>query len=173
MSINEHASGNTDGTTQHHRGSPMPKASTKTDGGVKREGTYAPDQSKMTDNEEIAAQKCDDTTTMKEMMTGKDQTRKSKEIPITPAQVRKETIAAVTPANQKTSEREQKSSKKKQAEQKRTMDQYFGPGERVPPPSKGGTPVQLILMRRLTKAATGVDGGMQTPKQKDKEGKRN
>jgi hypothetical protein len=75
---------------------------------------------------------------MKEMTTGKDQACKSKEIAITPARVRKETIAAVTPANQKTSKREQKSSKKKQAEQKLTMDQYFGPGERVPPPSKGG-----------------------------------
>jgi hypothetical protein len=87
--------------------------------------------------------------------------------------MRKETIAAVTPTDQKTSEREQKSSKKKQAEQKRTMDQYFGPRERVPPPSKGGTPVQSILMRCPTKAATGVDGRMQTPKQKDKKGKRN
>jgi hypothetical protein len=85
-------------------------------------------------------------TTTKEITTGKDQAFKSKEIAITPAQVQKETIAAVTPANQKTSEREQKSSKKKGAEQKRTMDQYFGPGERVPPPSKGGTPVQSILM---------------------------
>ncbi len=87
--------------------------------------------------------------------------------------MQKETIAAVTPANQKTSEREQKSSKKKQAEQKCTLDQYFGPGERVPPPSKRRTPVQSILMRHPTKAATGVDGGMQTPKQKDNEGKRN
>jgi hypothetical protein len=85
--------------------------------------------------------------------------------------VRKETIAAVTPANQKTGEREQKLSKKKRAEQKCTMDQYFGSGERVPPPSKGGTPVQSILMQHPTKATTGVDGGMQTPKQKDKEGK--
>ncbi len=55
MSINKHASGNTDGTTQHHRGLPMPKASTKTDGVFEREGKYAPDQSKMTDNKEIAA----------------------------------------------------------------------------------------------------------------------
>ena len=30
------------------------------------------------------------------------------------------------------------------------MDQYFGGGERVQPPSKGGTPVQSILLRRLT-----------------------
>jgi hypothetical protein len=100
----------------------------------------------MSDSKETAARTSNTTTTTKEMTTGKDQARKSKEIAITPARVRKETIAAVTPANQKTSKREQKSSKKKQAEQKRTMDQYFGPGERVPPPSKGGTPVQSILM---------------------------
>jgi hypothetical protein len=31
------------------------------------------------------------------------------------------------------------------------MDQYFGGGERVQPPYKGGTPVQLILLRRPTK----------------------
>ena len=107
------------------------------------------------------------------MTTGKDQAHKSEEIAITPAWVRKETIAAVTPANQKTSKREQKSSKKKRAEQKRTMDQYFGPGKRVPPPSKGGTPVQSILMRRLAKAATGADSGKQIQKQKDKEDKGN
>jgi hypothetical protein len=87
--------------------------------------------------------------------------------------VRKETIAAVTPADQKTSEGEQKLSKKKRAEQKCTMDQYFGPGKRVPPPSKGGTPVQSILMQRLAKAATGADSGKQIQKQKDKEDKGN
>ena len=87
--------------------------------------------------------------------------------------MRKETIAAVTPAYQKLSKREQKSSKKKQAEQKCTMDQYFGPGKRVPPPSKEGTPVQSILMRRLAKAATGADSGKQIQKQKDKEDKGN
>jgi hypothetical protein len=48
---------------------------------------------------------------------GKDQARKSKEIAITPARVQKETLT-VTPANQKINKREQKSSKKKQAEQK-------------------------------------------------------
>ena len=53
------------------------------------------------------------------------------------------------------------------------MDQYFGPGERVPPPSKGGTPVQSILMRRLAKAATGADSAKQIQKQKDKEDKGN
>jgi hypothetical protein len=116
MSVKEHASGNTDGITQHHRSLPTPKASTKTDGGFKREGTYTPDQSKMTDNKEIAVRKSDDMTTTKEITTGKDLACKSKEIAITPAQVRKETIAAVTPANQKTSEREQISSKKKRAE---------------------------------------------------------
>ena len=83
--------------------------------------------------------------------------------------MRKETIAAVTPANQKSSKREQKLSKKKRAEQKRTMDQYFGPGKRVPPPSKGGTPVQSILMQRLAKVATGAVSGKQIQKQKDKE----
>jgi hypothetical protein len=31
------------------------------------------------------------------------------------------------------------------------MDHYFGGGERVQPPSKGGTPVQLILLRRIAK----------------------
>ena len=31
------------------------------------------------------------------------------------------------------------------------MDQYFGGGERVQPPSKGGTPVHSILLRRPTK----------------------
>jgi hypothetical protein len=116
----------------------------------------------MSNNKDTAAQKSNDTTTTKEMTISKDQAHKSKEIAITPAQVRKETIVAVTPANQKTSKREQKLSKKKQAEQKRTMDQYFRPGERVLSPSKGGTPVQSILMRRLTKVATGVDGVTQT-----------
>ena len=87
-------------------------------------------------------------------MTEKDQACKSKEIAITPARVWKETLT-VTPADQKINKREQKSSKKKQAEQKRTMELYLGGGARVQPPSKGGTPVQLILMQCLTKAATG------------------
>ena len=30
------------------------------------------------------------------------------------------------------------------------MEQYFGKGERVQPPSKGGTPIQSILLKRLT-----------------------
>jgi hypothetical protein len=127
----------------------------------------------MSNNKDTAARKSNDTTTTKEMMISKDQAHKSKEIAITPARVQRETIAAVMPANQKTSKREQKLSKKKQAEQKRTMDQYFGPGERVPPPSKGGTPVQSILMQCLTRAATGVDGVRQTPKQNNKEEKGN
>jgi hypothetical protein len=71
----------------------------------------------MSDSKETAARTSNTTTTMKEMTTGKDRACKSEEIAITPARVRKETIAAVTPANQKTSEREQKSSKKKRAEQ--------------------------------------------------------
>jgi hypothetical protein len=45
-------------------------------------------------------------------MTGKDRACKSKEIAITPARVRKETLT-LTPADQKINEREQKSSKKK------------------------------------------------------------
>jgi hypothetical protein len=72
--------------------------------------------------------------------------------------VRKETLT-VTPADQKINEREQKLSKKKQAGQKQMMELYLGGGARVQPPSKGGTPVQSILIRRLTKAATGeLDG---------------
>ncbi len=67
----------------------------------------------MSNNKDTAARKSNDTTTTKEMTISKDQARKSKEIAITPARVRKETIAAVTPADQKASEREQKSSKKK------------------------------------------------------------
>ena len=34
----------------------------------------------------------------------------------------------------------------KRGTQKKTMNQYFGGGERVPPPSKGGTPVQSIFL---------------------------
>jgi hypothetical protein len=86
--------------------------------------------------------------------TGKDQACKSKEIAITLAQVWKETLT-VTPADQKINKREKKSSKKKQAEQTRTMELYLGGGARVQPPSKGVTPVQSILMQCLTKAATG------------------
>ncbi len=86
-------------------------------------------------------------------MTGKDRACKSKEIAITPAWVRKETLT-LTPADQKINEREQKLSKKKQVEQKRTMELYLGGRARVQPPSKGGTPVQSILMQRLTNAAT-------------------
>jgi hypothetical protein len=86
--------------------------------------------------------------------------------------VQKEALATITPADQKISEREQKSSKKKQAEQKRTMDQYFGAGERVLLPlSKGGTPVQSILLWHLTKAATGVKGQKHNPDQNGNEKK--
>jgi hypothetical protein len=52
--------------------------------------------------------------------TEKDRACKNEEIAITPARVWKETLT-VTPADQKINKREQKSSKKKQAEQKRTM----------------------------------------------------
>ena len=78
-------------------------------------------------------------------MTGKDQACKSKEIAITLARVRKETLP-VTPANQLIKEREQKSSKKKKAEQKQMMELCLGGKARVQLPSKGGTPVLLILM---------------------------
>jgi len=83
-------------------------------------------------------------------MSEKECTRKSEEITSTPARVVKGT-GAVTPGNQPINEREQQSSKKKREDQKRTTDQYFGGGERVQPPSKGGTPVQSILLRRPTK----------------------
>ena len=40
------------------------------------------------------------------------------------------------------------------------MDQYFGGGKMVPPPSKGGTPIQSILLRRPAtqlESTTGTD----------------
>jgi hypothetical protein len=80
--------------------------------------------------------------------SGKARTRKSEEISTTPARELKGK-GAVTPDDQQINEREQQSSKKKRDEQKRTMDHYFGGGERVQPPSKGGTPVQSILLRRI------------------------
>ena len=83
-------------------------------------------------------------------MSGKDHTRKSEEIATTPARVLRGK-GAVTPGDQPTNKREQQSSKKKREEQKRTMDHYFGGGERVQPPSKGGTPVQSILLQRIAK----------------------
>ena len=88
--------------------------------------------------------------------TWKDRTLKSEEIAITPARGVKGT-GGVTPGDQPISEREQQSSKKKREEQKRTMDQYFGRGERVQPPSKGGTPIQSILLRRLTKIGAALE----------------
>jgi hypothetical protein len=63
-------------------------------------------------------------------------------------------LPSLTPVNQKINKREQKLSKKKQAEQKQT-ELYLGGGARVQPPSKGGTPVQSILMQCLTKVAPG------------------
>ena len=80
----------------------------------------------------------------------KERTRKSEEITSTPARVVKGT-GAVTPGDQPINEREQQSSKKKREDQTQTMDQCLGGGERVQPPSKGGTPVQSILLRRPTK----------------------
>ena len=79
-------------------------------------------------------------------MSEKERTRKSKEITSTPACMVKGT-GAVTPGNQPINESEQQSSKKKHEDQKRIIDQYFGGGEREQPPSKGGTPVQSILLR--------------------------
>ena len=90
--------------------------------------------------------------------TGKDRACKSKEIPTTPAPARgTKGTGEVTPGNQPISEREQQSSKKKRDKQKQTMDQYFGRGERVQPPSKGGTPIQSILLRRLTKIGAALE----------------
>jgi hypothetical protein len=40
-------------------------------------------------------------------------------------------VGAVTPGEQPISGREQQSSKKKREEQKRTMEEYFGKGDRV------------------------------------------
>jgi hypothetical protein len=51
------------------------------------------------------------------------------------------------------------------------MDQYFGARERVLPPSKGGNPVQSILLQCLTKAATGVEGQKHNPDQNGNEEK--
>jgi len=82
--------------------------------------------------------------------SGKDRTRKSEEIATTPAHELRGK-GAVTSGDQPTNEREQQSSKKKREEQKRTMDHYFGRGERIQPPSKGGTPAQSILLRRTAK----------------------
>jgi hypothetical protein len=82
--------------------------------------------------------------------SGKHRTRKSEEIATTPARELKGK-GAVTPGDQPINESEQQSSKKKREEIKRTMDHYFGGGERVQLPSKGGTPVQSILLRCIAK----------------------
>jgi len=56
------------------------------------------------------------------------------------------------------------------------MDHYFGGGERVQPPSKGGTPVQSILLRRIAKTpehATQTDNTVEsqlTPERVDNAG---
>jgi hypothetical protein len=98
----------------------------------------------------------------KEQLTtkpGKDQACKSKEIAFTPARGSKGR-GTVTPSNQRSSKREQQYSKKKQEKQKQTMDQYFGGGERVKPPSQGGTPTQTMLQRWLMttkESTTGTD----------------
>lgn len=89
-------------------------------------------------------------TSQSDNMQGKDRTRKSEEIAITPARELRKT-GTVTPGDQPINEREQPASKKTRQEHKRTMEHYFGGGERVQPPSKGGTPVQSILLRCTTK----------------------
>ena len=108
---------------------------------------------------------------------GKDRTRKSKEIAITPArELRK--IGTVTPEDQPINEREQPASKKTRQEHKRTMEHYFGGGERVQPPSKGGTQVQSILLRRMAKTpgreteSDNVADSRLPPEQVDKVGER-
>lgn len=83
-------------------------------------------------------------------MQGKDRTRKSEEIAITPARELQKK-GTVTPGEQPINEREQPASKKTRQEHKRTMEHYFGGGDRVLPPSKGGTPAQSILLRRLAR----------------------
>ena len=56
------------------------------------------------------------------------------------------------------------------------MDHYFGGGERVQPPSKGGTPAQSILLRRNAKTperATETDNTVEpqlTPERVDNAG---
>jgi hypothetical protein len=57
-----------------------------------------------------------------ETTSSKDQACKCNKIAITPAWVQNEALATITPADQKISKREKKWSKKKQAEQKRTLD---------------------------------------------------
>jgi hypothetical protein len=105
----------------------------------------------------------------------KHRTRKSKEIATTPARELKGK-GAVTPGNHPINEREQQSSKKKQEEVRRTMDHYFGGGERVKPPSKGGTPVQSILLQCIAKTperATETDNTVEsqlTPERVDNAG---
>ncbi len=93
----------------------------------------------MAKNEEVRIAEEDITGKLKSQ-SGKERTRKSGEISVTPTRKGKG-IGAVTPGDYPMSTREQQSSKKKCKEQKRTMEHYFGKGERVQPPSKGGTPI--------------------------------
>jgi hypothetical protein len=57
------------------------------------------------------------------------------------------------------------------------MDHYFGGGERAKPPSKGGTPVQSILLQpvaRTPERATATDNTVEsqlTPERVDNAGK--
>jgi len=109
-------------------------------------------------------------------MSGKHRTRKSEEIATTPARELKGK-GAVTPGDQSINEREQQASKKKREEIRKTMDHYFGGGERAKPPSKGGTPVQSILLQpvaRTPERATATDNTVEsqlTPERVDNAGK--
>jgi hypothetical protein len=88
---------------------------------------------------------------------GKDQACKSKEIASTPARRFKGT-GSVTPGNQRISEREQQYSKKKERETKTNNGSILGGVERVKPPSKGGTPIQLILQQQFTTTEESTTG---------------
>jgi hypothetical protein len=103
----------------------------------------------MAENEEMRMAE-EDIPGKKRPQSGKELTCKSEEISATPTRSGKGT-GTVTPGNHPISKREQQSSKKKHEEQKRTMEQYFGKGERVQPQSKGETPIQSILLKQLTK----------------------
>jgi hypothetical protein len=52
------------------------------------------------------------------------------------------------------------------------MEEYLGSGKRVLPPSQGGTPIQSILLRRLTKtkSTTAKPGDLGGKEAKEREG---
>ena len=78
-------------------------------------------------------------TSQSNNMQGKDRTRKSEEIAITPARELKK-IGTVTPGDQPINEREQPASKKTRQEHKRTMEHYFGGGRKGPVAIQRGDP---------------------------------